>query len=140
MNYAGELRPTKAGRSAALALLLAVTLLLCHGVLGAHHQLHQVSSADVSPTFGHPTHGGVGHMDAHSVEQHPSGVHDGCFTCVAYAAVLLVVSLRVLLWLLNVTLAWTRKAEPSLSSLGLAVPVPHQARGPTLPALQVFRL
>jgi hypothetical protein len=46
----------------------------------------------------------------------------------------------VLLWLLNVTLAWTRKAEPSLSSLGLAVPVPQQARGLTLPALQVFRL
>ena len=140
MTYAGELRPTKPGKSAALTLLLAVALLLCHGVLGARHQLHQVSSASVSPAFGNPTHGGVGHTDAHSVEQQPNGGHDGCSTCVAYAAVLLIVSLRVLLWLLNGTLAWARKAEPSLSSLGLAVPVPHPARGPTLPALQVFRL
>ena len=79
-------------------------------------------------------------MDVHRDEQHPNGVHDGCSTCVAYAAVLLIVSLRVLHWLLNGTLAWARKAEPSLASLGLAVPVPHQARGPTLPVLQVFRL
>lgn len=140
MRYVGARTPTKPGRSAALALLLAVALLLCHGVLGAHHQMHEVANADGSPAFEHPAHGSVSHMGAHSVEQQPNGEHDGCSTCVAYAAVLLIVSLKVLLWLLNGTLAWTRKAEPSLPSLGLATPVSNPTRGPTLPVLQVFRL
>ena len=128
------------GRSGNLvALVLAVALLLCHGALGAHHQLHQASPADAAPVIGHLAHGG--HADAHGVGQGSNGEHGGCSACVAYAAVLLVVSLGALLRRLGRgLLVWVRMADPFLSSLGFTAPVLHPARGPTLPVLQVFRL
>ncbi len=127
------------GRSGGLlAIVLAVALLLCHGALGAHHQLHQTSAADGPPAVGHLAHGG--HADAHGVAQGSNGEHGGCSACVAYAAVLLVVSLGALLWRSGRGLAWARMADPSLSSLGFVARVLRQARGPTLPVLQVFRL
>jgi hypothetical protein len=51
--------PTKAGRSAALALLVAAGLLLCHGVYGAYHQVHQTSTgAPHQHAPGHAPHEG----------------------------------------------------------------------------------
>jgi hypothetical protein len=126
------------GRSAALALLLAVALLVCHGVLGSHHEAQQAPTGDLhqhaSGYASHESHGGdsgAGH----------EGRGGGCSSCVTSYAVLLVLSLGAMVGaLLNGARPWTGIAAPLLSPPGS---VPHMlrlARGPTLPLLQVFRL
>jgi hypothetical protein len=124
-----------------LTLVLVVTLLLCHGVLGAHHQVHQTSTTgDLEQATGHGSHEHDG--DAHGVG---AGGHSECYvsdcaSCVTYFAVLLVVSLGALLWLLRDARSWTIVAAPLLSPLRFVSPVPRPTRGPVLPLLQVFRL
>ena len=137
MRYVGAHTQTKAVRSAALALLLAVALLLCHGALGAHHNAHQTFTGDLHQhVAGDASHEGHGSAPGAETEGHKGG----CSGCVAYSAVLLVVSLGALVGLLNGTRSWPSIAAPLPSPLGLVPPVLYPARGPTLPVLQVFRL
>ena len=117
--------------------MVVVALLLCHGVYGAAHQVHQAPGAtDHHHGAGHASHGD----EPGTVGGHPGPYDEGCFGCVAYAASLLVVSIGAVLWLL-----W---AGPSWDDRNAAMPPPvrapgsvlHPARGPTLPLRQVFRL
>jgi hypothetical protein len=124
-----------------LALLLAAALLLCHGALGAHHQVHQTSTGDLHQ---HAP-GQIPHEDHEGSSAagtgEPAKGHEGdCTGCVAYSAVLLVVGLGALQALLRRAHQWTTIASPLTFLLGFAPPVLQAARGPTLPVLQVFRL
>ncbi len=123
-----------------LSLVLVFTLLLCHGALGAHHQVHQTSTGDLEQASGHASHkhdegaygvGAGGHSQGHASD---------CSSCVAYFAVLLVVSLGALHWLLRGARSWTSTAASLLSPLRFVSLVPQPPRGPVLPVLQVFRL
>ena len=116
--------------------MVVVALLLCHGVYGAAHQVHQAPGATDHHGAGHATHGD----EPGTLGGHPGPYDEGCFGCVAYAASLLVVSIGAVLWLL--------RGGPSWDGDNAAMPLPvrapgsvlHPARGPTLPVLQVFRL
>jgi hypothetical protein len=123
-----------------VTVVLAVALLLCHGALGAHHQAHQSSSGDLEQASGHASH--EHDRGAHGVGAggHSEGYERGCSSCVAYFAVLLVVSLGALLWLLSGVRSWTSIAATLLSPLRFVSPLPQLPRGPVLPVLQVFRL
>ncbi len=123
-----------------LTLVLVVALLLCHGALGAHHQVHQASTGDLERASGHASH--EHDRGAHGVGAggHSEGCESDCSSCVAYFAVLLVVSLGALLWLLRGARSWTSIAASLLSTLQFVSPVPQPPRGPVLPLLQVFRL
>jgi hypothetical protein len=123
-----------------LALVLVVALLLCHGALGAHHQAHQTSTGDLEQASGHAPHEHDGGAHGVGAGGHPEGYESDCSSCVAYFAVLLVVSLGALLRLLRGARSWTSIAAPLLSTLRFVSPVPQPLRGPVLPVLQVFRL
>jgi hypothetical protein len=141
VRYVGEVWLDKAGRSAKVALLLAVALLLCHGALGAHHQVHQTPTADLHlHAPGQPPHENHGGSSAAGTEVPAKGHEGDCAGCVAYSAVLLVVTLGVLQGLLRGAHVWRSIATSMPSPIGFAPPVLHAARGPTLPVLQVFRL
>jgi hypothetical protein len=123
-----------------LALFLAAALLFCHGAFGALHQAHQ-SATGVQPQHAsghasHEVHGGAGLATG----GHAAGPGGGCISCVAYSAVMLVVSLGTLLTLLKRARPWTSIAAPSSPTLGSVTPVLYPPRGPTLRVLQVFRL
>jgi hypothetical protein len=118
--------------------VVVVALLMCHGVYGAAHRVHQAPGAT-----GH--HHGAGHYAPHgdglgTVGGHPGPHDEGCFGCVAYAASLLVVSIGAVLWLLRGSLSWDEDNAAMLFPVRGPGSVLHPARGPTLPALQVFRL
>jgi hypothetical protein len=123
-----------------LTLVLVIALLLCHGALGAHHQAHQTSTGDLEQASAHASH--EHDRGAHGVGAggHSEGYGSDCSSCVAYFAVLLVVSLGALLWLLRGVRSWTSIARPLLFPLRFVSLVPHLPRGPVLPVLQVFRL
>ena len=129
------------GRSwSLLTLVLVIAVLLCHGALGAHHQAHQTSTGELKQASGHALH--EHDRGAHGVRAggHPEGYASDCSSCVAYFAVLLVVSLGVVLWLLRGARSWTSIAGSLLSPLRFVPPIPQPPRGPVLPVLQVFRL
>ncbi len=121
-----------------LALLLLAAVLVCHGFFGASHQIHQTSNADTLPVAGHASHAGMQEAD----EGRFTGVShsDLGLDAMAYAAVLLALSLGALLWLLGSARA--RIAILVRPPAGGRFPrlVPHPARGPTPAVLQVFRL
>ena len=120
-----------------LALLLLGAVLLCHGFFGASHQIHNTSKADALPVTGHASHAGMQEAD----EGRSTGVHgDLGLDAMAYAAVLLALSLGALLWLLGSARA--RIAILVRPPAGGRFPrlVHHPARGPTPAVLQVFRL
>jgi hypothetical protein len=123
-----------------LTLVLVVALLLCHGALGAHHQAHQTSTGELEQASGHASH--EHDMGVHGVGAggHSEGSESDCSSCVAYFAVLLVVSLGALLWLLRGARSWTSNAGSLSFPLRFVSPVPQLPRGPVLPVLQVFRL
>jgi hypothetical protein len=142
MYAGGQLPTTKSGRGAALALLLAVALVLCHGALGSHHLVHQPSTVDLHEhALGHAFNGVHGSASDAKAGEQAEGPGGGCSNCVAYFAILLVVSLGTVLGLVMAARPWTCIATPSLSRrLQLVPPVLHPARGLTLPVLQVFQL
>lgn len=117
--------------------MVVVALLLCHGVYGVAHQVHQVPGAtDHHHGAGHAAHGdGPG-----IVGGHPGQYDEGCFGCVAYAASLFVVSIGAVLWLLRGGPSWDEGNAAMLSPVRGPGSALHPARGPTLPVLQVFRL
>jgi hypothetical protein len=129
-----------------LASFLAATLLLCHGLFGASHQVFSAQHAEHT-SHGHSSHAHTSHTDSHAVgagEQLPTQHHgddgEGQLGHVAYAAALLVVSLGAALWLLGTGRTWTRGISSSLPKW--AVPprflLPPSRPSPAL--LQVFRL
>ena len=122
------------------ALVLVVALLLCHGALGAHHQAHQTSTSDLEQAPGHASHEHDRGAPGVGAGGHSEGYERGCSSCVAYFAVLLVVSFGALLWLLSGVRSWTSIAATLLSPLRFVSPLPQLPGGPVLPVLQVFRL
>jgi len=120
-----------------LALLLLGAVLGCHGFFGASHQIHQISNSDMLAVTGHASHAVMQEAD----EGRFTGLHgDLGLDAMAYAAVLLALSLGALLWLLGSARA--RIAILVRPPAGGRFPrlVPHPARGPTPAVLQVFRL
>lgn len=123
-----------------LSVLMVVALLLCHGALGA---LHQVSWPAAPEGAHHATVAGdaaaasQGHAVEHPWEHragHPTGPSD-------YAAALFSVLLlgTVLALLLGAASPWGSAAGPDnigLTPSPAGLPPP---RGPTVPLLQVFR-
>lgn len=120
-----------------LALLLLGAVLVCHGFFGASHQIHKTPNSDTLPVTGHASHAGMQEAD----EGLFTSVHgDLGLDAMAYAAVLLALSLGALPWLLGGARA--RIAVPGKPLAGGRFPrhVPHPARGPTPAVLQVFRI
>lgn len=137
----GEQQPTKSGRGAALALLLAAALLLCHGGFGAHHLVQQSSTNHLHKhTLAHAFNGSHGSASDAKTGVHTEGPGGGCSSCVAYFAILLVISLGTVLRLVMAARPWTCIAAPSIAQLQLVPQVLHPPRCPTLPVLQVFQL
>jgi len=124
------------------AALLVVTVLVCHGLFGAAHQTFTPATG----THGH-------HAPVHTQATDPGENHDGHQTghheaghlagSAEYAAVLVTVLLGAALVLLLSTIH-LRDTAPMLQPAGRRFRVTpaglHPTRGPTLPALQVFRL
>ena len=122
-------------RHVLLALLLAGTLLLCHGVFGAMHlcSYSQASASHVHEHHSPPTDAEAGTQEEHAVCHLMDVAH--------YFAVFLAAILGLVLWLLlKGARLWSRVSAPFVFSLRLRPPVFHPPRGPTLPVLQVFRL
>ena len=121
-------------RNVLLALLLAGTLLLCHGVFGAIHLCYS-SQASASHAHEHhsPTDAGAGVQEEHAVCHLMDAAH--------YFAVFLAAILGLVLGLLlKGARLWGRVSAPFVFGLRLRPPVFHPPRGPTLLVLQVFRL
>ena len=127
-------------RRGAVALLLAVAVLLCHGLYGASHQVHRFGPeapgqgvvAHGSQHHGaHSAHGGGGQGEGHA--GHPDGM--------AYAASL---SAALLAAAFAVTLGGARLAARAALAADPGPRYPpsflRSARGSPLPVLQVFRL
>lgn len=122
-----------------LAFLLLGAVLVCHGFFGASHQVHRTPNPDTPSATGHASH--VGMQEQEADEGLSTGVHgDLGLDAMAYAAVLLALSLGALAWMLAGARA--RIAVSVTPPAGGRFPrlVPHPARGPTLAVLQVFRL
>ena len=142
MRNAGQRLSTGTGRNAAPALLLAAALLLCHGVYGWHHQAHHTPTGTPHQHApGHASHEGHGAVvtGVHDAG-HAQGQEGGCSGCVAYSAVLLVLHIGALLALRRAARSRRSTLPPSTFPLEPVPAVFHPARGPTLPALQVFWL
>jgi hypothetical protein len=133
--------PVRWSRRGLLALLLVGALLLCHGAYGAQHQFHQTSGTALLPTAEQSPHAPHAHTHGAEDGKHPDATGEGCLGCVPYAATLLVIFLgTAAVWFSSTSRGWSRGAAASPSLVRLFPPgVLHQARGPTLPALQVFR-
>lgn len=120
-----------------LALLLVAAVLLCHGALGAAHQI------GAGPAISPETAGAHASLVAGGEEAggHSGGQGEAHPAHVNYAAILLLISVGVVLGLLlGRSRRWRRVAVLSLAGRRLPPVVPRCARGPTLPLLQVFRL
>lgn len=132
-----DTRPAKlrgAPASRALALLVVIALLLCHGFFGALHLLPanrgpapEIAAAQEATVAG-----------AGSTHEDPAVPSVGK----EYFAVLVVLLLGLFLRpLLRRIGPWCRRAAPrTYSGLRTRLRVAHPARGPTGPLLQVFRL
>src|SRR5918992_2817355 len=117
-------------RNVLLALLLAGTLLLCHGVFGAMH-LCSSSQASASHVHEHhsPADAGAGVQEEHAVCHLMDVAH--------YFAVFLAALLGLVLWLLlKGARLWGRVTVPLVFYRRLRLPVFHPPRGLTLPVLQ----
>jgi hypothetical protein len=113
-----------------LAPLLVLTLLACHGVFGALHQIEPTSA----PVEGHPSHAGaIAGLTGGAPDEPP-------LSDAGYAATLFFVVVAAF-WLLfggKLAHAGARITRPAL---GCQRPrVARLPRGPTLPLLQVLRL
>jgi hypothetical protein len=127
-------------RRGAVALLLAVAVLLCHGLYGASHQVHRLGLealgqevvAHGSQHHGvHCAHGGGDQGEGHA--GHP----DGMAYAASLSAALLAAAFAVALGGARLGARAALAADP-----GRRYPPSflHPARGSPLPVLQVFRL
>lgn len=140
MTGIGYGRVVRGARVRRGALLLAVAVLLCHGLYGASHQVHrfgpEAPGQEVVPhsnqhNTAHDTHGGDDQGEGHT--WHPDGM--------AYAASLSVVLLAAAFALaLGGTRILARAALAAAPGRRYAPSFLRPARGSPLPVLQVFRL
>lgn len=131
--YAITARNPTAGRGRLVAALLVVALILCHGVLGA---LHQVSSWSAEHAGGH--HAAAA---APAAVDHHAEHHGGLVAHTDYAAAIFVVLLGAVLVLLSGRFPARGLAIAHRLFGRVFLPLSLlPRRGPTLPLLQVFRL
>ena len=136
----------------ALAALLVLTVLICHGAYGAMHQV----MAEPGPTMqGHIAqipHAGNDEMASGDLVSHVAALlfpehlmaqagDGGAAGILAYAAALILLSAVALSLLIGIPLRWYARLRPGLSLWRLG----PQATGrcpppPSISALQVFRL
>ncbi len=127
-------------RQGLLALLLAGALLLCHGVYGASHQLHQTPGPASLHAAAHPSH------DSHGGGRSPGGSHPdggggGHPDTSAYAAALAAVLLgAVVVAHLRGLRTWARAQENPVAVARPSLSVPALPRGSPPSVSQVFRL
>jgi hypothetical protein len=126
-------------RKGGVALLLAVAVLLCHGLYGASHQTHQFGSEAPGQVVPH----GNQHHEAHAAKggddhgEGHAGHPDGMSYAAALSAALLAAAFAVALGGARIGACAALATVPGLrypSSFLLL------ARGSPLPVLQVFRL
>ena len=113
-----------------VAALLIVALILCHGALGA---LHQVSSWPAEHAGGH-------HAAAPAPVNHHAEHHGGPMAHTDYAAALFVALLGATLVLLSGRFLARGLSAHRVFKRVLVPLSPLPPRGPTLPLLQVLRL
>jgi hypothetical protein len=125
-----------AGRKA-LAPLLVLTLLLCHGAYGVAHHQYGLAAGPATSTGAH----------GFSAGAHTTGAaDDGGATNeglggLAYTAMLLFVLTAAVLWPRSgASPGWGGLPMPRLPQGRRLVTALPCVRGPTLPSLQVFRL
>jgi hypothetical protein len=127
-------------RRGAVALLLAVAVLLCHGLYGASHQAQRFGAEAPGPVVSHGNQHHHGAHAGHGMDGHGEG-HAGHPDKVAYAATL---SAALLAAAFAVALGGARiRVRVALADApGLRYPPSflRSARGSPLPVLQVFRL
>ena len=136
----------------ALAALLVLTVLICHGAYGAMHQV----MADPDPAMhGHVAqvpHAGNGGMESGGLVSHLAALlfpeqmmahagDGGAAAILAYGAALIFVSALLLRLLIGIPLRWCPRSRPGLSLLRRG----PRATGrcpppPRISGLQVFRL
>ena len=116
-------------------LLVAPALLLCHGAFGYAHQLERTESLtgpSVSQSaHAHEAHGHIPTGHGYSDGTHPPGAYFATLLALLFGAVLLPAFGE---------LPRPELAVPKPAGRRPPSPVPHPPRGPTRPALQVFRL
>ena len=121
-----------------LAMLVMGAVLLCHGALGASHQVNSYDSGayDAPPALGHAS-----QMDPQGAEEAGfAGIHgEEGLGNTAYLAALVSFSLGAFLWLLNGARVWGMSRAAMLPVRFLPRPALHPARGPRPAVLQVFR-
>jgi hypothetical protein len=132
-------RAVRGARVRRVALLLAVAVLLCHGLYGASHQVHRFGPEDPSQVVPHANQ----HHGAHSApggadqgEGH-AGHPDGISYAAALSVVLLAAAFASSLEGARIGARAALAADP-----GRRYPPSflRSARGSPLPVLQVFRL
>ncbi len=117
----------------ALAVLLVVSLLFCHGLLGPVHQL----SVPAEPKGELPAAGAV----AGSPEAHAGGHGELHLGSAEYAAALMMILLGTVLGLLlRGTRLWRKGTALRLRERVIPPLIPWPPRQPSAPVLQVFRL
>lgn len=127
----------KLGDGGLLSALLIVAVLLCHGVLGAAHQVSCNACETAQPQMAH--HGVAAETGAdeggNAVDGQAGGVGK-----TAYAAILVTLLGAATLGLIGIARVWL-EAPGSRALWRRLIPlVFHRQRGPSLPSLQVFRL
>jgi hypothetical protein len=128
-------------RRGAGALLLAVAVLLCHGLYGASHQVHrfgpeapgQVVPQGNQPHGAHSAHTAQGGDQREGHAGHP----DGMAYAASLSAALLAAAFAVTLGGARIGARAALAADPGLRHLPSFL---RPARGSPLPVLQVFRL
>ncbi len=129
-------------RRGAVALLLAVAVLLCHGLYGASHQVHGFGSEAPGQVVSHGT---QHHHGAHSEHAAMGGAHgeghaghpDGMAYAASISAALLAAAFAVALGGARIG---ARAALAFAPGRRYRPPFLRPARGSPLPVLQVFRL
>lgn len=135
----GERRGTSwaMGDGGLLPLLLIVAVLLCHGLLGAAHQVSCHSCEAAQPETVH--HGSVTGTGADDGGDAMGSQADG-LGGTAYAAVMIAALGVALLGLIGTVRVRTVAPIPRAPWWRLFPSVSRHLRGPSLPSLQVFRL
>lgn len=115
--------------------LVAAALLVCHGAFGYAHQLELTEGLAGPPSQAAHAHEAGGQVSAghgYSGGTHPPGAYFATLLALFFGALLQGLPGRRFSRAASGVQAWSGRRLPSV--------VFHPPRGPTLPALQVFRL
>ena len=126
-------------RRGAVALLLAVAVLLCHGLYGASHQVHRFGPEDPSQDVSHANqhHGAHSALGGDDQGEGHAGHPDGISYAATLSAVLLAAAFAVALGGARIGVRAALAADPGLQAPPSFL---RSARGSPLTVLQVFRL